>query len=68
MNSLFPSRLKIQYEITGKKKKITNFSRIQNETEDERINEKFSRVFEGNMRFSFCASNKDNEIEEDDER
>ena len=41
---------------------------IQNETEDERIDEKFSRVFEGNMRFSFCASKKNNEIEEDDER
>ena len=27
-----------------------------------------SRVFEGKMRFSFCASKEDNKIEEDDER
>ena len=38
------------------------------ETEDERTKEKFSRVFDGNMRFSFSASKKDNEIEDDDER
>ena len=32
------------------------------------IDEKFSRVLEGKMRFSFCALKEDNEIEEDDER
>ena len=47
---------------------MTNFPKIQNETKDERINEKFSTIFEGNMRFSFCASKEDNEIEEEDER
>ena len=41
---------------------------IQNEIEDEMIDKKFSRVFEGNMRFSFYASKEDNEIEEDDEK
>ena len=41
---------------------------IQNEIEDERIDEKFSKVFEGNMIFSFCASKEDNEIKEDDEK
>ena len=51
-----------------KKYRITIFPRIRNEIEDEMIDEKFSRVFEGNMRFSFCASKKNNEIEEDDER
>ena len=51
-----------------KKNRITIFPRIRNETEDERIDEKFSKVFEGNMRFSYCASKEDNEIEEDDER
>ena len=46
---------------------MTIIPRIQNEIEDERIDEKFSRVFEGNMRF-FFSSKEDNEIEEDDER
>ena len=41
---------------------------IRNETEDEMIDDKFYRVFEGNMRFTFCTSKEDSEIEEDDER
>ena len=51
-----------------KKNRITIFPRIRNETKNERIDEKFSRVFEGNMKFLFCASKENNEIEEDDER
>ena len=51
-----------------RKNRITIFPRIRNETKDEMIDEKFFRVFKGNMRFSFCASNENNEIEEDDER
>ena len=41
---------------------------IRNETEDERIDEKFSRVFEENMIFLFFASKENNGIKEDDER
>ena len=51
-----------------KKNRITIFPRIRNETEDEKIDEKFSRVFEENMIFLFCASKENNGIEEDDER
>ena len=32
------------------------------------MKQRISRVFEGNMRFLFCASNEDNKIEEDNER
>ena len=31
------------------------------------MKQRISRVFEGNMRFSLCASKEDNKIEEDDE-
>ena len=51
-----------------KKNGITIFPRSSNETGNEMMDNKFFRVFEGNMRFSFCASEEDNEIEEDDER
>ena len=44
------------------------FLRIGNETEDEMIDEKFSRASKGNMSFPFYAPNGENEIEEEDKR
>ena len=32
------------------------------------MKQRISRVFEGNMRFSFCASKEYNKTEKDDER
>ena len=32
------------------------------------MKQRISRVFEGNMIFSFCTSQEDNKIEEDDKR
>ena len=44
-----------------------SFPRIGNETEGERINEKFSKPSEGKMSFPFYAPKEENEIEDDDE-
>ena len=42
------------------------FLGIGNETDDKRMDNKFSRAFEGKMSFSLCEPKEENEIIEDE--